>query len=436
MYILCSRRAFHSVRRKAVIFCLLFGSFLSGGLVLSASQPLAKLTVVTVQSEGIGITQSEASTDALIQAVSKVNGAEIASQMASSVKETFRESNDSEDYSLTEKFQRDLSYRTKGVVESWRVLYAAQDPSLDGLWVVRLEVNVSKYEASKQLKRLRMAIVQFRIGRDASQKETAGQFQRNFTRQLENYLTQSRRFAMLDRGFLAEQARELAFVANEGVKIEELARFGNRVGTDYIIVGEVEEATIEKQKRTMKTTGKTFVVNNVVGRVSYRIIDVASSQIKFSDTAEIFTPGTPLENVARSLADRAGEVILNAIFPIRVLSGTGEQLTLGQGGKTLQMGREYDIVKLGKRLIDPYTKESIGREEIVVGQVRIVHVQAKSSSAEIISSTMDLIPSINNLSLIIRPINERNGTNKKLEDVIKEGRKAIKKIETESEDDW
>jgi len=444
MYILCSRRAFHSVRRKAVICCLLFGSILIGGLVLSASQPLAKLTVATVQSEGIGITQSEASTDALIQAVSMVNGAEIASQMALSVKEIFRETNDSENYSLTEDFQRDIAFRTKGVVKSWRVLDARQDSSLDGLWVVKLEVNVSKHKASKQLKRLRMAIAQFRIGRDASQKENAGQFQRSFTRQLENYLTQSRRFAMLDRGFLAEQSRELAFVSTEGVKIEELARFGNRVGTDYIIVGEVEDARVVSKERTMKTSDKSFLVTTTSGRVSYKIIDVASTQIKFSETVENSVSGDALAKAAHSLAYKAGETIVNAIYPVRVVSGTPEQLTLGQGGKTIQKGEEYNIVRLGKRIIDPYTKESIGREEIIVGKVQIIDVQAKSSTAEIISSHENLLPGIENMSLIIRPLKEskdpvlprKDVLNEQVKEAVEAGRNAIKVIEQNSGDDW
>ena len=412
--------------------------------MLSASQPLAKLTVVTVQSEGIGITQSDASTDALIQAVSMVNGAEIASQMALSVKETFRTTNDSEDYSLTEDFQRNLETRTKGVVKSWRVLDARQDSSLDGLWVVKLEVNVSKHKASKQLKRLRMAIVQFRIGRDASQKENASQFQRNFTRQLENYLTQSRRFAMLDRGFLAEQSRELAFVSTEGVKIEELARFGNRVGTDYIIVGEVEDAHILSKERTMKTSDKSFLVTTAFGRVSYKIIDVASTQIKFSETVENSVSGDALAKAAHSLAYTAGETIVNAIYPVRVVAGTPEQLTLGQGGKTIQTGREYNIVRLGKRIIDPYTKESIGREEIIVGKVQIIDVQAKSSTAKVINSHEDLLPGIKNMSLIIRPLKVpkdpelpgKDVLNEQVKEAVEAGRNAIKEIEQNSEDDW
>ena len=129
---------------------------------------------------------------------------------------------------------------------------------------------------------------------------------------------------------------------------------------------------------------------------------------------------------------------------MRVVSGTPTQVTLGQGGKTIQKDREYNIVKLGKRIVDPYTKESIGREEIIVGKVEIIDVQAKSSTARIISSHEDLTPSIKNMSLIIRPLKKSNEAlssqdevlSKKVNEVRKSGKESIEKIELDSAGDW
>ena len=119
-------------------------------------------------------------------------------------------------------------------------------------------------------------------------------------------------------------------------------------------------------------------------------------------------------------------------------------MTLGQGGQTIQKDREYNIVKLGKRIVDPYTKESIGREEIIVGTVEIIDVQAKSSTARIISSHEDLSLSIKNMSLIIRPLKKSNEAlssqdevlSKKVNEVIKSGKESIEKIEQDSAGDW
>ena len=440
----CSQIAFWPGKRSAFACCVLLFLFFSTEIVLSPPQSFAKLSVATVQSEGIGTSKSDAITDALIQAISKVNGAQIASQMASSVKESFRGSESNSEYSYSENFQNDVQLITKGVVRNWRILNASRSAELDGLWVAKLEVNVSKYKASKQLKRLRMAIVPFRIGQNISQKNTATQFRKNFTRQLENYLTQSRRFAMLDREFISEQSDELSFVSSGYVKVEEMARLGNRVGTDYIIVGEVEDANVISKERKMQTSDKSFVITRTSGQVSYRIIDVASTQIKFSETVHTSVSGDAITKAAYDLADTVGETILNAIYPVRVVSGTPTQVTLGQGGQTIQKDREYNIVKLGKRIVDPYTKESIGREEIIVGTVEIIDVQAKSSTARIISSHEDLSLSIKNMSLIIRPLKKSNEAlssqdevlSKKVNEVVKSGKESIKKIEQNSADDW
>ncbi len=55
----------------------------------------------------------------------------------------------------------------------------------------------------------------------------------------------------------------------------------------------------------------------------------------------------------------------------------------------------------GERLADPYTKESIGRKETVIGVARITRVQSKQSTAEIISIDMGITPET---PLLIRPI--------------------------------
>ena len=44
-----------------------------------------------------------------------------------------------------------------------------------------------------------------------------------------------------------------------------------------------------------------------------------------------------------------------------------------------------EAFKLGEKLIDPYTKESLGREEIFAGEIQITRVNAKTSDARIIS---------------------------------------------------
>ena len=97
----------------------------------------------------------------------------------------------------------------------------------------------------------------------------------------------------------------------------------------------------------------------VFAEVAVRILDVATSQIMFADTIMIETQDSH-RKLARRRWRLIGQVIQNAIYPARIIDLDGDTVTIGQGGKTINKGEIYELVQLGKRLIDPYTKESLG----------------------------------------------------------------------------
>ena len=406
--------------------------------VLGAPSALAKLDVISVAVEGVGVTKAEAVSDGLVQAISQVNGAEIAANTMSSLKEQSSIGPDGESYALDETYQKDIVSKTNGVVNGWTIQSEKQDPDLSNLWIVGLTVQVSKYTTSKQLSRLRMAVGEFTISPVGDQREL-DVFEKAFSRKLQDYLTQTRKFAMLDREFLNEQSGELALITSGGFQTAELARIGNRVGTDYLIVGEVESARSETQKRVMTTTGQEIVTQKAMGRVSYRIIDVATTQIKFSDSASGMVASNSLGDAARKAASDAGEKILNAIFPIRVISMNNSNAVLAQGGDTLKKGDLYQLVQLGSRIVDPYTKESLGREELVIGQIQITDVQAKSSSAKIVRLDVEFLPDQPLPVLIARPdvkLSVEQNAAKAVKNVAAEGKANVNKLLEDSEDDW
>ena len=55
---------------------------------------------------------------------------------------------------------------------------------------------------------------------------------------------QSRRFAMLDRKYTDDTNQEVNQYLNNDFKIEELARLGQRVGTDYLVISEVRKYNV------------------------------------------------------------------------------------------------------------------------------------------------------------------------------------------------
>ena len=78
----------------------------------------AKVEVVNINSSGIGKTQKLAIEAALVQAISQVNGLEIASKTKSIISEI---SNNSELEELNSEYGQKIISNTKGLIKSWNI---------------------------------------------------------------------------------------------------------------------------------------------------------------------------------------------------------------------------------------------------------------------------------------------------------------------------
>jgi hypothetical protein len=415
--------------------------FLFFCLLLYQQSVSAQIQAIAVTSEGVASTTEAAINKALVSAIEQVNGTQIASKAASSLSQTSKTAGSKSQVMNDRSYQSSINKRTNGVVQSFAILEKRPHRTRRNMISVKLNVKVAKFKVSKQLKRKRMTVLPFRIGRNIRNKRTGDKFQRSFTNGLENYLTQTRRFAMLDRKFFSEQNMELNFLKSGSVKTEEIARLGNRVGADYLIVGEVAAAYSTKKSMTMKATGQKIVSRNTFGKVVFRVIDVATTQIKFGETKSINIENGSIQGSATLLAKKIGKLIINAIYPIRVVSIDENTLTLGQGGNTVKKGGIYALIKYGKRIRDPYTQESLGRAEINVGKVKVETVQSKFSTVKIIKLKKIRFSEINTSDYIVRPIGRGHkdgakSNQKTMQQIEKEASSTLKNLKEKSKDDW
>ena len=388
----------------------------------------AKVEIVNVEVEGIGSSKKAAIDSALVEAVSQVNGAEIASKTKRQLTEVVND----EDVKSSEAFNQEVSTITNGLIKNWKIL----SESLEGNnHLVKLSVNISKFKKSVQTDRLRLAVVPFRAADSVKVNQTVSKFEGAITAQLENYLTQTRRFALIDRSFLDEQTKELNLIAagsTTSMSVDEIVKLGNRLGTDYLVVGRIEKANsvISEKKSKVSDTVKKYLTSTA--RITIRLIDVATTQIKFADTYEK-TTGTSIEKLADKLAVQIGQIVLSSVYPIELLMPSS-QVVLGQGGKTVKSGDFFKVYQLGKKLIDPYTKESLGREEIEVAVIQINNVKSKTSDAKILESILDLSEAVNNQDdFIVRPF---KAPQKKAEKQKVKKPKTVKKLKEEVEEEW
>jgi hypothetical protein len=344
----------------------------------------AKVALVEVTAEGLGMTQRDAIMDALKIAIGQVNGMSVSSQVISRMSSQVVDTDMGSQFLSSAEFIEDISTATDGHVDSFAIVSTRTRPDFNNAVEVVLKVKVAKLVTSPQLNRLRLAVIEPYLDPAIANRADAPGFARDLRREVEDYLTQTRRFAMIDRAMMSDTQKELNLIATAGMATRESVRLGQRVGSDYLVILSIHDlGRVMKERQILGTTNILQDIRDET-ELSIRIIDVATSQIKFASTQR-YSVDPKQDALDSSAAFRVGELITNAIYPAQVVAVDGTNLTIGQGGITMTRGTEYHLVALGERLSDPYSGESIGRKETIIGRVRITNVQSKQATAEILS---------------------------------------------------
>jgi uncharacterized ubiquitin-like protein YukD len=88
------------------------------------------------------------------------------------------------------------------------------------------------------------------------------------------------------------------------------------------------------------------------------------------------------------MAEKIANHVVDVIFPAKVLVKRDTEVTINRGdGAGVAVGDTFNVYALGDEMFDPDTKVSLGREEVKVGQVKIIEVDPKFSKAQILSDT-------------------------------------------------
>ena len=396
----------------------------------------AGIKYVTVDTNGTGASAQAAINDALVNAISEVNGVEVAAKIHL---QTIEKSNQNS-IETSESFQQAINKESKGLIKEYTVLNRQESDLSNGLWSAKVRVTIAKFVASKQVNRLRIAILPFKPNESIPQWKKPAEFQNKITQDLVSYMTQTRKFAILDRENVDIQQKELSMLRNGQAPVEELAKLGQRLSTDYIIVGSIDDIHYLKNEKQLKVSGKTITTVKQGARVSFRVIDVATGQVKFSDSLDKILhtsrSGVSVSVVSKKAATDVGNTILNAIYPIRVEAVQDTKVYLGQGGTTLRQGDEYTLVMLGNVLKDSYTGESLGREEKQIGTVRITVVQAKQSQGKITQSHIDVARLFKPGDFIIRPKHQSQTKQISFVQQKKAAKKSVDELEESLSSDW
>ena len=394
---------------------------------------------IDVKAKGIGSSYTEALNNSLSNAIAQVNGRSIETQTSLKKISQSISTNKDSSYYTSKEFQKTIKEQTQGYVSNFRVLN--EDISSNNVVTISISAKIGKYKLKKSAQRKRIAVMPFYYF-DKSFKLMDDVVSNNkvddlLIQNLISYLVQTRKFTVLDREYINHQNSELNIIKTNQTNIEETVKLGQKLFSDYIMVGTLQKLYTEEKTIKIKNSNNSVSSNKAFIEFSYRIIDVPTSQIMFSDdyTGVFNIKEKEIVSIEGHIIKRAsleiGSTILNAIYPLRLEKISGDIAYIGQGGLEIEMGQEFTIIELGEKIKDSYTNEYIGREQIEVGKLQITQVNSKLSSGKIIEQSYNLDEKFEPKKYILKKIYTNISDIDKAKEKINQ-----KKKKGTTDDDW
>ncbi len=336
---------------------------------------------VATTAEGSGPTRDAALTSALLSAVEQVTGVLVGTRdvVARSFSQVLTDR--SETVVLTETVRQEIARISGGIVRSYRVTDVRPDGNLT---TVRIEAEIAVFRATQDQAqtRRRIAVAEFR---DQNGRQSI--FGEQLRDRLVIYLTQSRRFAVLDRSNLATYDREMATLAADS-PLTERVRIGQVLGTDYVVVGRMRNVGQVRQETFISITGETVVRQFARGNLDFQVIEIATRQVLWAGQINTGTSAN-LTQTLDSMVGQLGREVTQSVYPLRLVRmDNPEELILNQGGVTVTTGQRFRAMLLGEEITDPYTRESLGRIERETALIQVVRVDDRLSYARLIGGVL------------------------------------------------
>ncbi len=369
-----------------------------------------KIEYIEVESSAVGENKQSAITAALNDCVSQVRGVKLSSTtQLNKVLET-KETDSKVNSMGSENFAKKIDAATKGEVASFKII--SENPNAKNGYEIKLSAKVAKYSGA-QSGRLRLALMPIYTAKSSyisdDKAMSSDDVSRQVTQSLANPLVSSRRFNVLDREYIAAVSSERALIESGASSVEELCKLGQTLGADYLVTGVVEDFAVDTKSEYFPSFEKTITVKQGKISVNLRIIDIATRQIKFANSINFKSKiGEEFASASMELCRLFGEncsaKIVDAIYPLRVISVDENDIILNQGGDLIKQGARYEVFTLGKELKDPYTGESLGKAEKFCAVIEVVRVKPKTSDARVVESKVKLEEVFEKSPMLCRPI--------------------------------
>ena len=354
----------------------------------------------TVEATGIGSSYRAAVNEALVSAVEMTYGVSVNStertQATSSELTVSSSSGDSDLTRINDSITRQMQKGAEGRILGYDVVSKDFD-EMTKKYSVTLSVRFYAPPGLNPDNRRRMAVVPFRPATGDSlswygQAESSAGWAHALAEKLNERLTQTRKFTMVDRKFDAEINEELARLSGPNASKADAVRLNQKLGTDYLVVGDVRFFPVAAPGVNPLTGQALPVTSQKFAEVSYRVLLAPTGQLKWADTVVLDAIEFPASDVAsfvtasaEGAAMRIADAMMANILPFEIVGKTANgTLIVGEGGKSLAEGERFNVFALGEEVSDTRTGEVLDQIEEPVGTVEIVRVSEKMSYARVV----------------------------------------------------
>jgi curli biogenesis system outer membrane secretion channel CsgG len=293
-----------------------------------------------------------------------------------------------------------------GLVKTYEVIDEKKLP--DGSYQVTLKAWILDHQPLDKGARVRLAVMPIRTEAKSyaflNLVMPADKLADILAQKLTTLLTQTNKFAVLDRQHIQEYLHEQS-VLFYSAPIEEQARIGQSLGADLMLVGTVTEAGLRIKYSDNPAIAHTYKEYRADFAFDFRLIVASSRQVKISDSIRLRLETADVKKLVQRwqpddldlneladnlIAEAALEVvnkISNQLYPPRIAEiRPNGYVIIDQGGDRLTAGMLLDVVKSERPIIDADTKESLGSPETSIAVLKLVTVTPNMSYATVVSS--------------------------------------------------
>jgi len=233
---------------------------------------------------------------------------------------------------------------------------------------------------------------------NAQKTLSAEQMSQSLMDQFNNSIQATRKFQVVVRSDLNDlitdddKARALNPDKQKGFNLAE---------TKYLTVLTVDDYDDQTQRLDQKLSNTTLIkrtirlslITKVYETASGKLLESTSKSISSTEAQQRFNEASTdaeitdalIRTVVKDAADWAATQIVDVIFPVKIITKNDKSVTVNRGeGSGMVVDQVWRVFAVGKELIDPDTKEVLGKEEVEIGKVRVTDVLPKFSKASIL----------------------------------------------------